>query len=331
MKNLFASTLKKLLASALIGVLLSSPAWPQAKAQFSYTPGNPGQLSLQLGNVALPLFNCSPLVATSCTPTNVSNTVRTRLAANTTFFVNPSTGSDSNNCLTTGTACATFQHAYSVVANNYDLGGFTATISNSTGAAYSGQLNLTGGYLGGAQVPIIIDNGGGAWSSSGSCITTIGSYGFYQVQNVNFSGSGCDGYDILNQVPAFIELGAGVTLGNATTAMLGSVSDGSTIQIGTTLNIAGSSPIAFFAAQGGTIIGTDSTSVVAITGSPSISVFANANGLGTIQVLNFTFSGSVTGQRYSSTVNSVIQTDGGGANYFPGTSAGTTATGGIYQ
>jgi hypothetical protein len=39
---------------------------------------------------------------------------------------------------------------------------------------------------------------------------------------------------------------------------------------------------------------------------------------------------SVTGTRYDATLNAVINTFGGGANYFPGDSAGTTATGGQY-
>jgi hypothetical protein len=49
-----------------------------------------------------------------------------------------------------------------------------------------------------------------------------------------------------------------------------------------------------------------------------------------ISSANVTFSGAATGARYFANMNSIIQTNGGGANFFPGDSAGSTATGGQY-
>ena len=43
-----------------------------------------------------------------------------------------------------------------------------------------------------------------------------------------------------------------------------------------------------------------------------------------------TFIGTATGMRYSAGYSGIINTAGGGANYFPGTVAGTTAAGGQY-
>lgn len=43
-----------------------------------------------------------------------------------------------------------------------------------------------------------------------------------------------------------------------------------------------------------------------------------------------TITGTVTGTRYVATLNGVFSTNGGGANYFPGTVAGTTSYGGQY-
>ena len=40
--------------------------------------------------------------------------------------------------------------------------------------------------------------------------------------------------------------------------------------------------------------------------------------------------GNVTGPKYFATLNGVINTQGAGVNYFPGTAAGTTAQGGQY-
>lgn len=68
-----------------------------------------------------------------------------------------------------------------------------------------------------------------------------------------------------------------------------------------------------------------------ISGTPAFATaFALASRLG--QILNFgtTYSGSATGVRYSSTLNALVDSSGGGASYFPGNSAGSTATGGLY-
>jgi hypothetical protein len=43
-----------------------------------------------------------------------------------------------------------------------------------------------------------------------------------------------------------------------------------------------------------------------------------------------TFSGAGTGKRYSVNENSVIETGGSGASYFPGDVAGSAANGGQY-
>lgn len=42
------------------------------------------------------------------------------------------------------------------------------------------------------------------------------------------------------------------------------------------------------------------------------------------------FSGGATGVRYTASLNGVIETDGGGASYFPGNASGSVATGGVY-
>lgn len=67
-----------------------------------------------------------------------------------------------------------------------------------------------------------------------------------------------------------------------------------------------------------------------VTDTPDFSnAFAEAEA-GIIHVVLGTYSGSATGVRYSAALNGVINTEGGGATYFPGDSAGSTATGGQY-
>ena len=76
------------------------------------------------------------------------------------------------------------------------------------------------------------------------------------------------------------------------------------------------------------------TNGVTCTGSASLAfgTFVVAVRLGNVQLSGMTYSGfgSVTGTRYSVSINSILYTNGGGANYFPGNAAGSAATGGQY-
>lgn len=69
---------------------------------------------------------------------------------------------------------------------------------------------------------------------------------------------------------------------------------------------------------------------ITLTGTPAFSNFLTVSMLSTALVNGNTFSGSATGTRYSASLNSVINTGGGGASYLPGDVAGSTATGGQY-
>jgi len=72
------------------------------------------------------------------------------------------------------------------------------------------------------------------------------------------------------------------------------------------------------------------STTITLSGTPAFATaFADVS-YGSEIISNATFSGSATGKRYQVTVNSWIETFGGGANYFPGNSAGSTATGGQY-
>jgi hypothetical protein len=69
---------------------------------------------------------------------------------------------------------------------------------------------------------------------------------------------------------------------------------------------------------------------VALTGSPNFSGAFVYAGDGYIDAPNNTFSGAATGKRYDSQLNGVIYTRGASTSYFPGSVAGTTATGAQY-
>lgn len=63
---------------------------------------------------------------------------------------------------------------------------------------------------------------------------------------------------------------------------------------------------------------------------PSVATATAWNEAGHMFFQRTTISGSITGKRYLVTGNGVINTLGGGANFIPGTAAGTTSNGGYY-
>jgi hypothetical protein len=74
-----------------------------------------------------------------------------------------------------------------------------------------------------------------------------------------------------------------------------------------------------------------SNRTITVTGTPAFAnAFVACEDVSLVRATSVTFSGSATGKRYDVATNGVINTNGGGASYFPGGTAGTTATGGQY-
>ncbi len=86
--------------------------------------------------------------------------------------------------------------------------------------------------------------------------------------------------------------------------------------------------------NGGTVFINPGITVTFTNNVAFTSAFAYANMLGNITAPGVTYSlgaFTVTGTRYTALMNAVMQTGGGGANYFPGTIAGSVATGAQYN
>jgi hypothetical protein len=70
---------------------------------------------------------------------------------------------------------------------------------------------------------------------------------------------------------------------------------------------------------------------VTIANSPTFTNFIQVSQASLFEAISMTFPGTgITGTRYSANGNSVIDTNGGGANYFPGTVPGNVSTGAQY-
>lgn len=102
----------------------------------------------------------------------------------------------------------------------------------------------------------------------------------------------------------------------------------SQVTVGAGVSHIGTATYAWRAEGGAIIMGGSIASSMSVQSAFAV---ASQGGLIARAQASFTFSGSATlGARYSAIYNGVIQTYGGGANFFPGAAAGSTSTGGQY-
>jgi len=250
---------------------------------------------------------------------------RDTLTAARTYYVRTS-GSDSNDGLTTGGAFATIQKAIDTVAG-LDLSVHNVTIS--VGAGTFTGANTLKRLVGAGTVTIE-----GAGSSTVISVTS----------NNCFFGSGVSQWVLSSMRLTATTSGNAIFVENAATVEaerieFGSVPPGgyhmradanARITVVGNYTISGRASAHMLALWGGhiTVIGR----TVTLTGTPMIdTAFAQASRLGKIEANNNSYVGSATGARYLADNNSVVFTNGGGPNYFPGNSNGSTATGGLYS
>ncbi|BCF88661.1 hypothetical protein [Paraburkholderia largidicola] len=268
--------------------------------------------------------------------TGYQGSTRIRLAANLTLYVS-ATGSDSNNGLTSGSPFATLGKAYSVLQQNYDLNGFTATIQMANGA-YSVGLAAVGPIIGALGAPSVVIQGNTAapanvtFTVGASTNIFVASKGAqYQVQGVTLAGGSGAQAVVTTDNFSEIDVGAGVVFG-AFSGGAHLFSNGGVIRLTASYSITGGAAVHALASNGGATIGFATGITVTITGTPAFSTsFVNAGFLGLVTASSVVFSGSATGVRYSATTNGVVNSGSGGANFFPGSTAGATATGGQYS
>lgn len=258
--------------------------------------------------------------------------LRERLGGNRTYYVRTD-GNDSNDGLanTAGGAFLTLQKAYNVAMRDLDYGGqYIVTIQVADGTYTAGvvasdcpgSLNYNRIVFAGnsgtpGNVVVSVTNGdcfgayGGAsftvkdmelrTTTSGNCLVAA-EMGQIAFNNVRFGA--CAG----NHIQA-AQFGRAVALGN--------------------YSIVGGALVHGYCYSKGTI--TLAGITVTLTGTPAFTnYFVRADLGGLLRGLSTTWTGAATGTRYLSQQNSIIDTNGGGANYFPGNAAGSTATGGLY-
>jgi hypothetical protein len=283
----------------------------------------------QLGtNGAMVLYPGAPFITQNLAP----GTFRTKATANVNLYVS-STGNDGNIGTSTAFPFLTIQAAVNMIMTNYDLNGYSAIINIGAGS-FSG-CTINGQAVGGASFQLV---------GAGSASTTVTSSaapngtiscqygGSVTISNMKITatggtpGTGANG--LFAQLGSVVTIGAGVSFGACTSWQIYAQSSAQILTQGNAYSISGGGYGHICASSSGFISVTSST--ITLTGTPAFTVFCTGQYVGIVAATSCTFSGSATGARYLSATNSIVNSGGGGASYFPGSSAGSVATQGQY-
>lgn len=250
--------------------------------------------------------------------------IQPALDASRTYYVNASTGNDSNDGRTTGTAFATVQKAVDVVAT-INRNGFDLNISVADGSYGSigtkqlsgpGNTKITGNLATPANVRV------------GSIVVSHDGWVF---EGMRPSGSGGQ--------HSLLVSGAATTIGtmswalNSGGAHMAAGAGGTLFVTGVQrLDNGGATVGHMFAADGGSIRQASPAPSLVISAAAGFGNFVVATA-GQVQMVYSSITGAANvtaGSKFAVSANGVINTQGAGVNYFPGPTAGTTGSGGQY-
>jgi hypothetical protein len=254
--------------------------------------------------------------------------LRERLAANRTYYVRTD-GSDANAGLvnSSGGAFLTIQKALNAVAA-LDIGTFDVTIQVADGT-YSGANTVTGPWLGSGGVTVQGNTG----TPANVIISVTGTDCFLVRTGGRLTVSGMElrtttaGSGLHATTGAAVTIGASMRFGTIANFQLYAETNAAIVAAANYSVVGGA--LAHFAVLACGIVQVNGFTVT-VSGTPGFAVFASAGRGSALESFSSTYSGSATGQRYSVSENSLIFTNGGGANFFPGNSAGSSGTGGLY-
>lgn len=262
------------------------------------------------------------------------------LTAARTYYVNPSTGSDSYDGLSATVSgnngpFATIQRAVNVIEFTLDLNNQNVTIQLADGTyTLTASVDLRN-YITASGVATILGNTSTpsnvviSQSTSGASAFNVSENSrVWVIRGMRLNGTGGTGTAILNQRGRLnfnaIEFNTNwaihvYAINQSYVGMTGSYS----VIAGATYH---------WLSDEQSQIYTTTAITITLTGTPGFTVFAFASNISEINLSGVTFSGGATvgTQRYQVERNSVIDTNGGGAAFIPGGTGGTNPTGGQY-
>lgn len=258
---------------------------------------------------------------------------RERLTSNRIYYVS-TTGSDSNTGLSSDSSGSllTIQKAMDI-ASALDFGGFAVTIQVGAGT-YTAGCELSAPTIGGT----LTISGDIVTPSNVVIATTGGVNGFkatnpgtsFQVQGFKVTNAG-GGVCVYAASGAAIQITGSVEFGAAAAGVHCLAAFNSTIGTtnGTAIAISGGAQYHIRALSGSNIINNLNT--VTVSGTPNFTgSFIDVEDNSTTQFLNTTYTGAATGTRFLISTGGGANTNGGGANFFPGNVAGITTAPGWY-
>ncbi|WP_072395681.1 DUF2793 domain-containing protein [Hyphomicrobium sp. CS1GBMeth3] len=251
------------------------------------------------------------------------------LTANRTYYVR-SDGSDSNDGLadSAGGAFLTIAKAISTVAA-LDLSIYNVTIQLGNGTWSTGPV-VSAPWIGQGTVTLRGD------PATPANVTIAGAIAAH-VQNIasklSLTGLTIAGtsHGLVAANGGLINVGAGIVFaGSPSTAHLRANGPGSQIEVTSNYTVTSGSARHLMLSPGGYINLFGRT--ITLSGTLNFSTaFAQCDRCGILNCTSASFTGgTITGKRYDVSMNGVIATGGGGANFFPGSSAGTDSIGGQY-
>lgn len=261
---------------------------------------------------------------------------RTQLAVDTTFYV-AATGSDSTGDGTSVRPWATPTHAWTWLRNNIDAAGFNITIQ-ADGTTYSMNTSFVGKMPGMVQ-PVVFSGTGPSTVLSGVSgpLASLSLYDGAEVMIANMTiinptaaGANNQGSGIAIS-DSTLQIGAGVTFGAVSVAQMVAGFGAQVVPVNV-YNISGGGQSHLYCTASEFIAITSGCGVditAAVTFSQAFIIMDNSYG----NANSYTITGgsNVTGQRFLVTDDGVLTTNGGGANFFPGTVAGVVDSGSKYS
>lgn len=250
--------------------------------------------------------------------------LRERVTANRTYYVRTD-GSNSNDGLanTAGSAFLTIQKAVDVIRATLDISaGVVVTIQIADGT-HTGAVTI--GSIVGAGTLTIQGNSSTPSSvvistTSATCFSFSGISSKTTLKDVRVQTT-TSGYGIIAGEGSFIQLG-NIVFGACADGHVAVITQAS-LTFTSNYSVVGASTSHLYLLSGGRVVCIGKT--VTITGTPAVIFWLDMSSLSTAYLASNTYSGSITGTKYTVKENSVCA--GGGT--LPGT-GGSTASGGLY-
>lgn len=256
--------------------------------------------------------------------TLIGSRPRETLLSNRTYYVNKTTGSNSNNGLSSGAAFSTIQKAIDV-ACALDLSVYSVTINVADATGYAGfsikpfvgvgPINI----IGNTTTPSNVDLSGSTTNISGSAWNCR-----YVIKGMKIANSAGNGVALAG--PGSVTLN-NMEFGACTGGSYVRADDGCFVNIRTTsITVSGAAAIGWLAGYGSQInFDTTTITYTASVAYGTANFYVQMMGFIMLGGVTFTLGGNtVTGQRYSTYGVAFINTYNQGANFIPGSIAGTS-------